>query len=138
MFKVNDKDTKTTPTDCLFQVVFDGFGLFQLAPHFSRCSINSSMAFFLAEHLMCPATLKILKVKALQKTIKSQNFKNHDFTPFEKNCSFLPNLASFYRIFLETLAYQLKYIYNQFVCYLEFQKLKKDFENLFSSCHKVN
>ena len=30
---------------------------------------------------------------------KSQNFKNHDFGPFEKNYSFLPNLASFYRIF---------------------------------------
>ena len=25
-----------------------------------------------------------------------------------------------------------------FVCYLDFQKLKKDLENLFSSCHKVN
>ena len=25
-----------------------------------------------------------------------------------------------------------------FVCYLDFQKLKKDLENLFSDCHKVN
>ena len=30
MFKVNNKDTRTTPTNGLFQVVLDGFGLFQL------------------------------------------------------------------------------------------------------------
>ena len=29
-------------------------------------------------------------------------------------------------------------IYIQFVCYVDFQKLKKDIENLFSSCCKVN
>ena len=48
----------------------------------------------------------------------------------------MPNLAHFYRIFLENLAYQPIYI--QFVCYLDFQKLKKDSKNLFSNCHKVN
>ena len=29
-------------------------------------------------------------------------------------------------------------MYIQFVCYLDFQKLKKDLENIFSSCHNVN
>ena len=29
-------------------------------------------------------------------------------------------------------------MYIQFVCYLDFQKLKKDLENLFSRYHKVN
>ena len=29
-------------------------------------------------------------------------------------------------------------MYIQFICYLNFQKLKKDLENLFSNCHKVN
>ena len=32
----------------------------------------------------------------------------------------------------------LTYIYIQCVCYLDFEKLKKDLKNLFSSCHKVN
>ena len=42
---------------------------------------------------------------------------------------------TFLKDFLET-AYLPIYI--QFVCYLDFQKLKRDIENLFSSCHKVN
>ena len=29
-------------------------------------------------------------------------------------------------------------MYIQFVCYLDFQKLKKDLENLFSRYHKFN
>ena len=29
-------------------------------------------------------------------------------------------------------------MYIQFVCYLDFQELKKDLENIFSSCHKIN
>ena len=29
-------------------------------------------------------------------------------------------------------------MYIQFVCYLDFQELKKDLENIFSSCNKIN
>ena len=29
-------------------------------------------------------------------------------------------------------------MYTQFACYLDFQKLQKDLENLFSICRKVN
>ena len=29
-------------------------------------------------------------------------------------------------------------MYIQFACHVDFQKLKKDLENLFSSCHEVN
>ena len=67
---------------------------------------------------------------------KSQNFKNHDFLRFEK-------IAPFYLLqylfggFFRNISI-LTAIYIQFVCYLQFQKLKKDLENLFSSCHKVN
>ena len=48
---------------------------------------------------------------------------------------FLPTLVPFYSILYISIA---TYIYSQYVYYLDFQKLKKDFENLFSSCHKVN
>ena len=41
-------------------------------------------------------------------------------------------------IYICIYMYTYIYIYIQFVCYLDFQKLKKDIENPFSSCHKVS
>ena len=69
----------------------------------------------------------------LQIIIKSQNVKNHAFLCFEKNCLFLPTLSPFHRTFQKH-----QHIYIQFLCYLDFQKLKKDLENLFSSLYKGN
>ena len=43
----------------------------------------------------------------------------------------MPTLAPFHRIFRH-----IRHI--QFVCYLDFQKMKKDLEKFFFSCHKVN
>ena len=62
---------------------------------------------------------------------KNQNSKfYHDFAHFEKNCSFLPTLAPFHMIFRH-----IRHI--QFVCYLDFQKMKKDLENFFLAATRL-
>ena len=74
--------------------------------------------------------------------MKSPNFKNHDFARFEEMFLFLPTLwGHFYRIFQKHLHINLYiyiYIYIQLVCYLDFQKLRKDLEILFPRSQKIN
>ena len=60
---------------------------------------------------------------SFQIKIKSQNFKSHDFARFEKNCSFLPSIAPFYRIF-KKLSHINPYIFNFYVI-LAFKRRKK-------------
>ena len=59
----------------------------------------------------------------------------------KKNCSFLPTFAPFIGCFRKisvlTSLYIYRYIYIRFVCYVEFEKPKKDLETLFPSCDKV-
>ena len=55
--------------------------------------------------------------------IKSQIFKSYDLAPSKKDCSFLPNLATFYRIFLKHWQINL-YIFTLYVI-LTFKSWKK-------------
>ena len=59
----------------------------------------------------------------------------------KKNCSFLPTFAPFIGCFRKisvlTSLYIYRYIYIRFVCYVEFEKPKKDLETLFLAATRL-
>ena len=72
--------------------------------------------------------------------MKSQNFKNHDFARFEEICLYYCLLYEdiFIEFFRSICILTYIYMYIQLVCYLDFQRLRKDLGNLFPRCQKIN